>query len=173
MAGPRCSSPRRSITARVVNGAFDYVRYFDALARYGLNYTRIYPGYLFEPKDKFIRGNTLAPRPEDLVLPWARSTEPGYVLGGNKFDLDTWNPVFFERLVDFVAQAERRGVVVEICFYNCQYPDTWPLSPLYHVNNIQGVGLGDHNLPQTLDEPGLSRYEEAYVRRITAGGQYL
>ena len=33
----------------VVNGAFDYVKYFDALKAYGLNYTRIYPGYLFEP----------------------------------------------------------------------------------------------------------------------------
>ena len=57
----------------VVNGAFDYVAYFDSLARYGLNYTRIYPGFLFEPTDKFIRDNTLAPRPEDLILPWARS----------------------------------------------------------------------------------------------------
>jgi len=151
----------------VVNGAFDYVAYFDSLARYGLNYTRIYPGFLFEPTDKFIRDNTLAPRPEDLILPWARSREPGFALGGNKFDLDAWNPAFFQRLTDFVAQADRRGVVVEICFFNCQYPDTWPFSPLFGPNNIQGIGLGDHNLPQTLDEPGLARYEEAYVRRIT------
>ena len=151
----------------VVNGAFDYVAYFDALAYYGLNYTRIYPGFLFEPTDKFIRDNTLAPRPEDLVLPWARSSEPGYILGGNKFDLDTWDPAFFRRLVDFVAQADRRGVVVEICFFNCQYPDTWPLSPLYHPNNIQDVGLGDHNTAQTLNEPGLALREEAYVRQIT------
>jgi hypothetical protein len=151
----------------VVNGDFDYVAYLDALARYGLNYTRIYPGYLYEPKDKFIRDNVLAPRPEALILPWARSTEPGFILGKNKFDLDTWNPAYFQRLTDFVAKADARGVVVEICFYNCQYPDTWPLSPLYHLNNIQGVGLGDHNVAQTLNERGLALREEAYVRKIT------
>ena len=44
-----------------VNKDFDYVAYLDALHAYGLNYTRIYPGYLIEPKDKYIKGNTLAP----------------------------------------------------------------------------------------------------------------
>jgi len=151
----------------VVNADFDYVAYLDALARYGLNYTRIYPGYLFEPEHKFIRDNTLAPRPESLILPWARGSEPGYILGGNKYDLDTWDEAFFRRLVDFLAQAERRGVVVEICFFNCQYPDTWPLSPLYHANNVQGVGLGDHNAAQTLNEPALALREQAYVSQIT------
>ena len=38
----------------VVNKDFDYVTYFDALKSYGLNYTRIYPGALFEPMGKFI-----------------------------------------------------------------------------------------------------------------------
>jgi hypothetical protein len=43
----------------VVNGEFDYIKYLDALKAYGLNYTRIYPGALFEPEGKFIAGNTL------------------------------------------------------------------------------------------------------------------
>jgi len=37
----------------VVNRPFDYRAYLDALKAYGLNYTRIYPGFLFEPVDKF------------------------------------------------------------------------------------------------------------------------
>jgi hypothetical protein len=86
----------------VVNGAFDYVKYFDALQSYGLNYTRIYPGALFEPVDKFIPGNTLGVMPENLVLPWARSSTPGYSLGGNLFDLNKWNKDFFDRLKDFI-----------------------------------------------------------------------
>jgi hypothetical protein len=150
----------------VVNLDFDYVAYLDALVVYRLNDTRIYPGFLFEPADKFIRDNTLAPRPEALILPWARSTEPGYVLGGTKFDLDTWDAAFFRRLSDFLASAEERGIVVEICFFNCQYPDTWPLSPLHMGNNIQGVGTGDHNAAQTLDDPALAHYETEYVREI-------
>src|SRR5882724_353508 len=74
----------------VVNKDFDYVSYFDELKSYGLNYTRIYPGALFEPLGKFIEGNTLAPKPASLIVPWARSNVPGYLVCGNKFDLDHW-----------------------------------------------------------------------------------
>jgi len=47
----------------VVNKDFDYVAYFDALKAYGLNYTRIYPGFLFEPMGKFMKGTRWAPSP--------------------------------------------------------------------------------------------------------------
>ena len=151
----------------VVNGAFDYVRYFDALKAYGLNYTRIYPGYLFEPVGKYVKGNTLGVKPADLVLPWARSTTPGYVLGGNKFDLDRWNPEFFRRLKDFVAKASERGIVVEICFFNAQYTDTWPISPLYWENNVQSEGHGEVEDTQTMRDPALVRREADYVKKIT------
>jgi hypothetical protein len=64
----------------VVNLEFDYVKYLDALQAYGLNYTRIYPGYLFEPMGKYMPGNTLGVKPAKLILPWARSNQPGYLL---------------------------------------------------------------------------------------------
>lgn len=151
----------------VVNGAFDYVKYFDALKSYGLNYTRIYPGYLFEPVGKFVKGNSLGVKPADLVLPWARSNKPGYVLGGNKFDLNRWNPAFFRRLKDFVAKAGERGIVVEICFFNAQYSDTWVISPLYWENNIQGEGKGEVEDAQTMRDMALVRREADYVKKIT------
>ena len=47
----------------VINKGFDYVAYLDALKSYGLNYTRIYPGFMIEPQGKFGNGNTLGPRP--------------------------------------------------------------------------------------------------------------
>jgi hypothetical protein len=100
----------------VVNRAFDYQAYLDALKSYGLNYTRIYPGFLFEPVDKFIKGNTLGVKPQSLILPWACSEKPGYSQGGNLFDLNRWDSEFFKRLGDFVAQASDRGIVVEVCF---------------------------------------------------------
>ena len=151
----------------VVNGDFDYVAYFDALKAYGMNYTRIYPGFLFEPMGKFMKGNTLGAKPSRLVLPWARSNKPGYPLGGNLFDLDRWNPDFFKRLKDFVAKAAERGIVVEICFYNAQYGDTWPMSPLYAENNTQGEGNCDYEDAQTLKHADLVRREDDYVRKIT------
>jgi hypothetical protein len=152
----------------VVNKDFDYVAYLDALKSYGLNYTRIYPGALFEPRGKFIKGNTLGPRPGSLIVPWARSNVPGYMLCGNKFDLDRWDAEYFARLKGFVAQAAKRGIVVEICFFNAQYSDTWPISPLYYENNIQGVGRCDYEDAQTLRHPDLVRRQDDYVRQITA-----
>lgn len=151
----------------VVNKEFNFVAYLDALKANGLNYTRIYPGALFEPIGKFMTGNTLGPRPRSLILPWARSRAPGYMLGGNKFDLDRWNPEYFARLKDFVAKAAERGVVVEICFFNSQYSDTWPISALFHENNVQGVGKADWRGAQSLNDADLVRYEEGYVRKIT------
>ena len=150
----------------VVNGEFDYVKYLDALHSYGLNYTRIYPGALFEPVDKFIAGNTLGVKPEKLVLPWARSKSPGYCLGGNLFDLDKWNKAYFDRLRDFIEKASERGIVIEICFFNCQYEDTWPISPLYFKNNIQGEGKCGFNDTQTLLYPDVAKRQSDYVRKI-------
>jgi hypothetical protein len=150
----------------VVNGEFDYVKYFDALQSYGLNYTRIYPGALFEPVDKFIAGNTLGVNPGKLILPWARSASPGYAPGGNLFDLNKWNKDYFDRLRDFVEKASERGIVVEICFFNCQYEDTWPISPLYFKNNIQGEGKCGFNDTQTLLFPDVVRRQSDYVRKI-------
>ena len=151
----------------VVNKDFDYVAYLDALHSYGLNYTRIYPGFLFEPIGKFGKGNTLGVKPASLTVPWARSQAPGCVLCGNKFDLDRWDPEYFQRLRDFVAKAGERDVVVEICFFNAQYSDTWPISPLYYENNVQGVGKCDFQDAQTLRHPDLVQRESDYVRKIT------
>ncbi len=151
----------------VVNKDFDYVTYFDTLKSYGLNYTRIYPGALFEPMGKFLKGNTLGPKPWSLVVPWARSNVPGYSLCGNKFDLDQWDSEYFSRLRDLVSKAADRGIVVEICFFNAQYSDTWPISPLSSDNNIQGVGRCDFEDAQTLNHPDLVKREDDYVRKIT------
>ena len=151
----------------VINLDFDYVLYLDALAEGGLNYTRIYPGAYFETVDYFVKDNPLGPLPDRHCLPWARSDVAGYALGGNKFDLDTWDSAYFDRLKNFVAEAGRRGIVVEICFYNCMYPDIWSKMPLYHENNIQGVGTCSYKDVQTLQDTALVGYHDAYVRKIT------
>jgi hypothetical protein len=151
----------------VINKDFDYMAYFDALQVHQLNYTRIYPGAMFEPVGKFMPGNTLGPRPDSLIVPWSRSDTPGYRLGGNRFDLDRWDPVSFSRLKDFLREAALRGIVVEVCFFNSQYADTWPLSPLHFENNIQGIGTCNWRDAQTLKHRDLVRREDEYVRKIT------
>lgn len=151
----------------VINRAFDYVPYLDALKAYGLNYTRIYPAAFVEPEGVFALENTLAPKPGYLIQPWARSETPGYRSGGNRFDLDRWDADYFPRLKDFIAQAEARGIVVEVCFFNAQNKDSWPMSPLHWKNNIQqDEHIEDYNEVQTLKHPALLRRHDAFVSRI-------
>ena len=151
----------------VVNLDFDYVKYLDALKAYGMNYTRPWPGAVLEMVDEFVKGNPMGPKPRRTIVPWARSNEPGYIYGGNKFDLDKWNPEYFVRLKDFIVKAGERGIVVEICFFNSQYTHRWPLSPLYYENNIQGVGKCDFKDAQTMKDPDLVQRESEYVSKIT------
>src|SRR5690242_10507075 len=47
----------------VMNRAFNYTAYLDALKTHGLNYTRIYPAALVERVGFFHLENTLAPEP--------------------------------------------------------------------------------------------------------------
>ncbi len=106
----------------VINLDFDYIPYLDVLASYGLNYTRIYAGAYLEPEHYFIQDNTLGPRVGRHCLPWGRSDLPGYPYGGNLFDLDQWNPEYFDRLKDFLCtgRAERnRGGDL---FHQCHVP---------------------------------------------------
>src|ERR1041384_2548892 len=99
----------------VLNLDFDYIKYLNTLKRDGLNGTRTWSGAYCEPSEAFsIASNTLAPLSGRFVCPWARSGEPGYSNGGNKFDLNQWDPAYFKRLKDFVAQAGKRGIVVEL-----------------------------------------------------------
>ncbi len=155
----------------VLNPDFDYVRYLNALAADGLNLTRTFSGAYAEPQSAFnIAENTLAPKEGRLLSPWARSAQAGYANGGNKFDLQKWDPAYFARLKDFVAQAGRRGVVVEFTLFCPMYEDSqWKLSPMNAANNVNGVGAIGRNDVHTLDKNGgLLAVQEALVRKIVA-----
>lgn len=129
----------------VLNPDFDYVKYLDTLQKDGLNLTRLFSGIYCESDKSFgISANTLAPAQNKLLGPWARSTQPGYKLGGNKFDLEKWDDVYFARLKDFMAQAAQRGIVVEFDPFCPFYEDSmWELSALNPANNV-------NNLPSLL-----------------------
>ena len=149
----------------VISKNFDYVKYFDTLAQYGLNYTRIYPGALIEPEGIWLVEDNLAPG-KDLIVPWARSDVEGYIAGGNKFDLNTWDSEYFIRLRDFLKEAEKRGIIVEICFFNCQPVSCWKYSPLHKNSNIQGIGTCDNIAFQTLEDEALVQEQLKYIEKI-------
>ena len=164
----------------VIDQDFDYARFLECVARSGMNLTRIYPGGMFEPPDKYLTGNPLGPRPGRQNLPWAKSNETGASAAlaepgqpSHKFDLDRWNPEYFTRLRSFVDLARQKDIIVEVVFFNGMYADCWPLMPMYHRNNIQNVGryepedcgLFTTNDPRNRD---VLRYQKGYVGKITA-----
>jgi hypothetical protein len=156
----------------VMNLDFDYVKYLETLRRDGMNHTRTFTGAAYvEPQGAFnIERNTLAPAPGRYIAPWARSSTPGYANGGNKFDLSKWDENYFRRLKDFIAQAGRRGIIVEVNLFCPFYADAqWKLSPFNVTNNVNSLGNVGRLDVYTLDKHGgLLEVQERFVRKIVA-----
>jgi hypothetical protein len=157
----------------VINQDFDFMPYLAALHRDGLNQTRLWTGFYVEDPQAFnflITNNTLAPATGRYIAPWARSDQPGYANGGNKFDLSRWDDAFFARLRNYLIEAERRGVIVEIVLFCPFYQDSmWEFSPLNPRNNVNGVGAGlTRQSVYVLDrlEPAVVSFMDTYVRKI-------
>jgi hypothetical protein len=154
----------------VINLDFDYTRYLDVLESSRFNLTRIFSGTYREVPGSFnITGNTLAPAAGRFVCPWARSETPGASDGGNKFDLTKWDPAYFRRLKDFVAQAGRRGVVVELVFFCTMYSDDlWDASPMNIRNNVNGIGAVGRSEVYNGKDKDLLAVQQAVVRKLVA-----
>jgi hypothetical protein len=152
----------------VLNQDFDYKKYLGTLASHGFNLTRTFSGAYCEPFGAFrIKNNTLAPAKGRLICPWARSDTPGYANGGSKFDLGKWDSAYFERLRDFVAEAGKCGIVVELVLFCPFYEDgMWNLSPMNAANNISGIGTMKRTDVYTLNYPDLLAAQDAMVRKI-------
>jgi hypothetical protein len=144
----------------VINLDFDYKAYLKELAAHRLNNTRTFAGPYFEVHGSFrITSNTLAPKPGRFISPWAQKD--------GKFDLTQWNPAYFARLKDFMAEAGRRGVVVEFVLFCPYYRDEmWDVSPLNAKNNVNGIGNVGRTEALTLKDPALTRVQEEMVRKI-------
>ena len=152
----------------VLNLDFDYKKYLQNLHEEGMDYTRIFTGSYVENAQSFgIEKNTLAPVEGKFITPWARSEVPGYINGGNKFDLDKWNPEYFSRLQDFVATAEKLDIIVEVTFFSSIYRDDyWAYCPFYSENNINNTDRIERIFVNTKRNGNLFNYQEAMVRKI-------
>ena len=153
----------------VLNGDFDYHKYLATLEADGMNYTRLFGGsYVEVPAKSFgILRNDLAPAEGRFVAPWARSETRGYAGGGNKFDLEKWNPEYFSRLHDFLSEASRRGVIVELTLFSSQYGEMqWNVAPFKRENNVNSTDAIDWKKLNTLDNGNVLAYQERYARKL-------
>jgi hypothetical protein len=152
----------------VLNKDFDFIRYLETLKSHGFNLTRTFSGVYREIPGSFgITENTLAPKPESYVCPWARSNMPGASDGHNMFDLMTFDSAYFERLKTFLTEAGKRAIVVELVLFCTIYNDKlWDVNPMKWANNVQGVGNVARDQVYTLKDKALTDIQEAFVRKI-------
>ena len=117
-----CGKPIRLIAygdyGMVSESSFDYAKYFDKLASYGVNMSRVWVVYHWT---------------HDL-LPWAGKWK--------SWDLQNYDEAFFLRLHDFVEYAQKRGIIVQVTFFDScgietESPIRWNNSPYNKNNNKQ------------------------------------
>jgi hypothetical protein len=154
----------------VLNRAFNYLPYLDELRARGFNLTRTFCGTYREVPGSFkIEQNTLAPAPKSYLAPWARSDQPGAADGLNKFDLRKWDPAYFARLKDFIGQAGKRGIVVELGLFCTLYnDDLWAVNPMRAGNNVNGIGKVSRREVFALKEKALTEVQTALARKIVS-----
>lgn len=155
----------------LLNADFDYRRYFDTLARDGLNGTRVFAGTYVETGGNFdITANTLDPARGRFLSPWARSTTDGYADGGPRFDLTRFDDAYVARLRDLLTEAGRRGIIVELVLFCPLYEESmWAVNPMHPGNNVNGFPPLKREDVLTLDRSGpLLAVQEALARHLVA-----
>lgn len=153
----------------VINLDFDFEKYLTTLHCEGMNFTRIFIGSYVEIPGSFgIGNNTLAPLSGRFLAPWKRTEKPGLFDGENKFDLDSWEPAFFERLKVFVSKARDLQIIVEITLFCATYDDTyWKRHPFNSENNINGLPRNlDRKKSNTTENGILTEYQKKLTEKI-------
>jgi hypothetical protein len=156
---------------------FDYPKWLDFMVAHDHNFMRmwIYENFrwaVWNPVDYFFE-----------PLPWAR-TGPGEALDGKpKFDLEQFDPVWFERMRERVAAARDRGIYVAVMLFEGwsgeskpwshgpQGPNPWRGNPFHAANNINDVdgsmpgGVGEGGV-HTLRDPEVIRLQRKYAQKV-------
>ena len=113
----------------------DYRGKLDFLASHDVNKIRIWlnPSWFGLPGEKQYSTSSV------ILYPWWVDKKL------NKFDIDRWNPRFWERTKDFLAYARDKGFIVEVSLFSVQEPRDFFRNPeisypFHHQNNLQDFG---------------------------------
>jgi hypothetical protein len=157
--GPECpEEPER----------FDFGDYLDFLEAHGHNFIRLWRWEQFRGQLP-MGGVHLCMTPQ----PWAR-TGPGAAKDGKpKFDLDRFDPAFFDRLRERVGAAGERGIYVSVMLFEgfslhlTAAPDNVEGHPFHLANNVNRVGIRSIDDYQVLPlDPRVQAIQAAYVRKV-------
>ena len=105
--------------------------------------------------------------------PWPRTSARTAKDGKPKFDLDSFDPAYFDRLRERVSAAGREGIYVAVMFFDgwalhlSPAPDNVEGHPFFAANNINGVGINSIVDYQVLPlDPRVQALQEAYIHKV-------
>jgi uncharacterized protein DUF6298 len=150
----------------VVNRRFNFARYLAEAADKKQTMTRTL--LLFrELQGMRNPSSPLKPESPDYIAPWPR-TGPGKAMDGEpKYDLDRWNPEFFDRLHQFLSLASNYEIVVELTLFSNTYADRiWALNPLRDRNNLQGAGTVEWPEYISLKDNQIVSRQASFARKV-------
>ncbi|MFH0797549.1 MAG: cellulase family glycosylhydrolase [Candidatus Omnitrophota bacterium] len=150
----------------VFNRPFRFERYLADAAEKAQTLTRLF--LLFrEFQGTHNPYSTCKPESTDYIAPFPR-TGPGRALDGlPKFDLNQWNPEFFDRLHRFLALTGACGIIVEVVLLSNTYNDyVWSVNPLNSANNVNDVETIPWTDYMSRRHPKLFARQSAHVRKM-------
>ncbi len=150
----------------VMNRPFRWEPYLDDLADKRMTVSRLFVLYR-ELQTAVNPYSTCKPETLDYISPYPR-TGPGDARDRlPKYDLDQWNPEFFQRLHGFLSAAEKRGIIVEVTLLADHHkPEIWELNPQHPLNNINQTPVIQPEEYITLRHPALWERQRAFVEKI-------
>ncbi len=150
----------------VINRPFDYEKYLADAADHKMTMTRTFLLYR-ELQSTRNPSSPCKPESPDYISPFVRSG-PGKAMDGEPiYDLDQWNPEYFDRLHHFLDTASKDGIVVELTVFSNTYgKEVWALNPFRAENNKQHVGAIEWQDYLSLKNPELVRRQSEYARKI-------
>lgn len=150
----------------VMNRPFRFERYLADAAEKKITLTRLFT--LFRELQATCNPySTCKPESPDYVAPFRRVGPEKALDGELKYDLDEWNPEFFDRLHRFLSLASDCGIIVEVVMLSNTYGDSiWELNPLHPRNNVNGTEEIRWFEYMTRRHPRLFARQAAHVRKI-------
>ena len=152
----------------IINRPFDFRKYLADAAEHNMTMTRTF--LLFrELQSARNPSSPCKPESPDYISPYVRAG-PGKALDGEpQYDLDRWNPEYFERIHRFLEMASEKGIIVELTLFSNTYAENiWALNPLRAENNKQQVGHVTWQDYTSLKDADLVKRQTEYARKIIA-----
>ena len=146
---------------------FDYDAYLQFLTDHGHNFIRLWRWEQIKSQPTSTHHMCMTPQP------WVRSGLGMAKDGKPKFDLESLDQAYFDRLRNRVVAAGERGIYVAVMLFEgfalhlSLAPDNIEGHPFYHANNVNGINITSINDYQVLPlDPRVQALQEVYIRKV-------